>query len=237
MHINSTTISVGLKNEACCNEDSCPEYCQLCHIKTASRHLASNTLQGCANDCTQQKTITIAIQRTFWCNSAATERHDNNAVTHSGKAMQWSIPCFLAKHISNWNWQAQATCISHTSFQTCVCCIHNKTLHMCLPTPVAVTPNRPRTTSNKSLLSPPLGEDVSCCNCAFALLIPSFTPTSPTSTASVSSTPPTVVATAKRPAKAKMLKLPDPEDNQPGDEQCRREESCKVPSNMASSKV
>ena len=63
MNIASTTLSVGLKNEACCNEDSGPEYRQLCDIQTASRHLASNTLQGCADDCTQQKTI--AIQRTF----------------------------------------------------------------------------------------------------------------------------------------------------------------------------
>ncbi len=118
---------------------------------------------------------------------------------------------------------------SHISFQTFVCCIQNQMLHICLPTPVAVTPNNPSTTSNRSLLSPPVGEDVSCCNCAFALLMPSFTPTSPTSTASVSSTPPTVVATAKRPAKAKMLKLPDPEDNQPGDEQCRKEKICKIP--------
>ena len=91
-------------------------------------------------------------------------------------------------------------------------------------------PNSPSPTSNKILLLPPLGEAVSCCNCALALFTPSFTPTSPKSTASVSSTPPTVVATAKRPAKAEMLKLPDPEDHQPGDEQCRIEKSSKIPS-------
>jgi hypothetical protein len=147
--------------------------------------------------------------------------------------MQWSRPCSFASHIP----AGKGIFISHTSFQACVYCIHNKMLYMCLPTPVAVTPNRPSTTSNKILLSPPLGEDVSCCNCALALLTPSFTPTSPKSTASVSSTPPTVVATAKRPAKAKMLKLPDPEDSQPGDEQCRTDKSCKLPANMASSKV
>lgn len=78
-------------------------------------------------------------------------------------------------------------------------------------TPVAVTPNRPSTTSSKSLLSvPPLGADVNCWNCALALLTPSFTSTSPKSTTSVNSTPPTVVTTAKKPAKAKMLKFRDP---------------------------